>query len=122
MSLNKLTGTLCPTAPFDFSHALRFLAKFRPMMGQQTIEDEGLIKAFYVNEQVALFNVKSIGTPDKPEMRYTIWSEKALTPADQKKAEDEITFFLSLDNDLRPFYALAESDPQFMPIVEKLYG
>ena len=122
MSLKLLTGTLCPTAPFDFSHALRFLAKFRPMMGQQTIADEGLTKAFYVGGQVALFNVKSTGTADAPEMRYTIWSEEALTAADQKKAEEEITFFLSLDNDLRPFYKLAESDPQFMPIVEKLYG
>ena len=122
MPLQILTGTLCPTAPFDFSHALRFLAKFRPMMGQQTIEDAGLTKAFYVGGKIALFNVKWVGTPDKPEMRYTIWSEEALTSAEQKKAEEEITFFLSLDNDLRPFYALAETDPQFMPVVEKLYG
>ncbi len=122
MSLNTLTGTLFPTAPFDFSHALHFLAKFRPMMGQQTIADAGLTKAFYVGGQVALFNVKSVGTLDQPEMRYTIWSEEALTTAGQQEAEEEITFFLSLHDDLRPFYKLAESDPQFMPIVEKLYG
>ena len=66
MSLQPLTSTLCPTGPFDFSHALRFLAKFRPMMGQQTIEDAGLTKAFYVGRQVVLFNVKSTGTPDQP--------------------------------------------------------
>ncbi len=122
MSLKPLTGTLCPTGPFEFSHALRFLSKFRPMMGQQTIEDEGLTKAFFVNGQVALFNIKSVGTPDNPEMRYTVWSEKVLTTAEQKEAEEEITFFLSLHDDLRPFYKLAESDPQFMPVVEKLYG
>jgi DNA-3-methyladenine glycosylase II len=122
MSQQILTGTLCPTGPFDFSHALRFLAKFRPMMGQQTIVDAGLTKAFYVGEKVALFNVKSTGIPDQPEMRYTIWSEEKLTSDEQRKAEEDITFFLSLQDDLRPFYALAESDPQFMPIVEKLYG
>ncbi|MBA3874351.1 MAG: DNA-3-methyladenine glycosylase 2 family protein [Anaerolineae bacterium] len=122
MSLHKLTGTLCPIGPFEFNHALRFLAKFRPMMGQQTIEDEGLTKAFYVDGKIALFNVKSVGTPDAPEMRYSIWSEEKLTADEQKKAEDEITFFLSLSDDLRPFYQLAETDPQFMPVVGKLYG
>jgi len=122
MSLYTLTGKLCPTAPFEFSHALNFLGKFRPMMGQQTIEDESLTKAFYVGDKIALFNVKSVGTPDQPEMRYTIWSEQKLTHDEQKQAEEEITFFLSLDNDLRPFYKLAEADPQFMPIVPKLYG
>ncbi len=122
MSLNTLTGKLCPTAPFEFSHATRFLGKFRPMMGQQMIEDEGLTKAFYVGGQIALFNVQSVGTPDQPEMTYTIWSEEKLSDADQKFAEDEITFYLSLNDDLRPFYTLAESDPQFMPVIQKLYG
>lgn len=122
MSLYTLTGKLCPTAPFEFNYALNFLGKFRPMMGQQTIEDESLSKAFYVSDKIALFNVKSVGTPDQPEMRYTIWSKEKLTHDEQKQAEEEITFFLSLDNDLRPFYKLAESDSQFMPIIEKLYG
>ncbi|MBI1279706.1 MAG: DNA-3-methyladenine glycosylase 2 family protein [Anaerolineaceae bacterium] len=120
--MNTLTGTLCPSAPFEFRHATRFLGKFRPMMGQQKIEDESLTKAFYLNGQVALFKVTSVGTPDQPEMDYTIWSEGKLTREAQNQAEDEITFYLSLNDDLRPFYKLAESDPQFMPIVEKLYG
>jgi DNA-3-methyladenine glycosylase II len=122
MSLHTLTGTLCPTAPFDFSHATRFLDKFRPMMGQQAIEDQSLTKAFYIGEQVAVFKVSSVGTSDQPEMRYTIWSEKKLTSDEQKQAEEEITFYLSLNDELRPFYTLAEADPQFIPIVEKLYG
>ncbi len=122
MSLHTLTGKLCPSAPFEFSHALRFLGKFRPMMGQQTIEDESLTKAFYVGDKIALFNIKSVGAADQPEMHYTIWSEEKLTDDEKNQAEEEITFFLSLDNDLRPFYELAQSDPQFIPIVEKLYG
>ncbi len=122
MSLHTITGTLNPTAPFNFDHSLRFLGKFRPMMGQQTIHDASLIKAFYVGGQVALFAVTSTGTDDHPQMTYTIWSEEALTSAEQEYAADEISFFLSLNDDLRPFYRLAEFDPPFMPIVEKLYG
>ncbi len=122
MSLHTVTGTLSAAAPFDFSHALRFLGKFRPMMGQQTIQDETLTKAMFVGQHIALFKVHSTGSADQPEVVYKLWSEAALTTDEQRQTEDEITFFLSLKDDLRPFYALAEADPQFMPVVEKLYG
>lgn len=122
MSLQTISGTLSATAPFDFNHALRFLGHFRPMMGQQSVEQARLMKAFYIGDKVAVFAVESNGTRDQPEVRYTIWSESKLTTAEREQAEADITFFLSLDNDLQPFYALAEADPQFMPIVEKLYG
>ncbi len=122
MPLHTITGNLYPTAPFDFSQALRFLGKFRPMMGQQTIEDASLTKAFFINGKIALFRIESTGSADEPEMTYTIWSEETLSVDEQRQAEDEITFFLSLNNDLRPFYTLTEADRQMMPIVEKLYG
>lgn len=122
MTLHTMTGKLYPTAPFDFSHALHFLGKFRPMMGQQTIEDASLTKAIFINGKIALFKIESTGSADKPEMAYTIWSEENLSADEQKQAEEEISFFLSLDDDLCPFYTLAETDPQMMPIVEKLYG
>lgn len=116
------SGTLQATAPFDFSHSLRFLGHFKPMMGQQQVEQARLTKAFYIGDHVAVFAVEASGTPDQPEVRYTVWSEIKMTQNEQQQAEADITFFLSLDNDLRPFYTLAEADPQFMPIVEKLYG
>ena len=37
-------------------------------------------------------------------------------------AEDRIRFFLSLDDDLEPFYALAAKDPAFRGVAEALYG
>lgn len=35
---------------------------------------------------------------------------------------EPICFFLSLDDDLHPFYALAQQDPTFEPIMQELYG
>ncbi len=40
----------------------------------------------------------------------------------ERAVVDRIAFFLSLDDDLRPFYALARDDPPFAPILERLYG
>src|SRR5262249_3359818 len=37
-------------------------------------------------------------------------------------AEDRIAFFLSLCDDLRPFYAIGMADPPFAPVIERLYG
>ncbi|MCA0458861.1 MAG: hypothetical protein LCI00_33240 [Chloroflexi bacterium] len=122
MPLHTVSGSLQAVAPFDFNHALRFLGQFRPMMGQQNVAPARLTKAFYVGENVAVFAVEAAGTPDQPQLRYTVWSEAKLTAGEQEQAEADIAFFLSLDNDLRPFYQLAQADPQFMPIVEKLYG
>jgi hypothetical protein len=35
---------------------------------------------------------------------------------------ERISFFLSLDDDLRPFYAIGEEDPAFEPVIQMLYG
>lgn len=120
--MHTISGKLQAIPPFDFTHALRFLGQFRPLMGQQSVAAARLTKAFYIGDKTAVFAVEASGTADQPEVRYTVWSESKLTAHEQAQAENDIRFFLSLDNDLRPFYALAEADPQFMPIVKKLYG
>lgn len=122
MSLYTYSGTLTPAAPFNFEHSLRFLGKFRPMMGQQIIHESSLTKAFYADEHIALFTVTSTGTSDQPQMTYSIQSEHPLTDAAVRYAAEEITFLLSLNDDLNPFYALAEADARFWPVVQKLYG
>ena len=122
MPLHTVSGSLQAVAPFDFNHALLFIGQFKPMTGQQNVEPARMTKAFYVGDQVAVFALEAAGTTDEPQLRYTIWSEAKLTADEQEQAEADIRFYLSLDNDLRPFYKLAEADPQFMPVVEKLYG
>ena len=63
MSLHTVTGTLPTTAPFDFSHSLKFLGAFKPAMGQQSVNNAALSKAFYVGDKVAVFQATASGTP-----------------------------------------------------------
>ncbi len=35
---------------------------------------------------------------------------------------DRLGFYLSLQDDLRPFYAIADADPDFAPVARGLYG
>lgn len=120
--LHILTGTLSVTPPFDFMHSLKFLGAFKPAMGQQTISKDALTKVFYVGDRLVVFEARSTGRSDQPELAYTLWSEQQLTHAEQTRVAEDITFFLSLRDDLRPFYAAAEQDAHFAPVVKTLYG
>lgn len=122
MTLQTVTGSLSVVPPFDFTQSLKFLGAFKPAMGQQTISSASLTKAFYVGERVVVFQVAAAGSADQPELSYTLWSEQHLTEAERAKAADDISFFLSLSDDLSPFYAAAQLDPQFLRIINSLYG
>src|SRR5258708_6284747 len=116
------TGKLHPTAPFDLAQALRFLGDFLPTKNQYAIGDLSLTKAFSIGHQTVVIKVQSVGSVEKPELAYTLNAEKDLSKAEQETAVDSISFYLSLNDDLRPLYALADSDPMFASVVKQLYG
>ena len=115
-------GYITPTAPYDFTKSLNFLGFFSAMQGEQAIIEQALTKAVYVDGQLIAFRVASAGTIEKPQLAYTLFSEQAIDDAIKNAAIDRIIFFLSLDDDLRPFYAIGRKDADFAPIVEELYG
>jgi DNA-3-methyladenine glycosylase II len=54
---------------------------------------------------------------------YELMSESAISPEAGAYVANRASFFLSLQDDLRPFYAIAkEKDPKFYPIVEENWG
>jgi hypothetical protein len=91
-------------------------------MGQQTTNDGVLTKASSLDGQVFLFQVSSIGTVDYPELAFRLYSQDEISPGFHDTIRQNLSFFLSLDDDLRPFYALAEEDPSFEPVMKELYG
>ncbi len=117
-----LTGQLVVTAPFDFQKSLDFVSEFAPMMGEQMIGVGTLTRAVYVNGQLIAFRVEAGGTVAFPTPTYTLFAEQPITPETRVAAIDRIGFFLSLTDDLRPFYAIGESDPDFAPAITQLYG
>jgi DNA-3-methyladenine glycosylase II len=115
-------GTLTAASPFDFNQSLRFLGEFLPAMGHQVIDSGTLTKAVSHDGSVIVFRVRSTGTIDSPQIGYALFSETVLTDEIREYVEDRISFFLSLADNLLPFYAIGRSDSDFAPIIQQLYG
>lgn len=120
--IHATTGTLTATPPFDFDKTLGFINGFGPISGEQAVGERALTKAVLVGGQLIVFRVAATGGVEQPGLSYTLWSDRPIEAATVRAAEDRIGFFLSLGDDLRPFYALAADDPAFAPIVRRLYG
>ncbi len=118
MSHFTTSGSLSAVPPFDFAQSLAFLGEFPPAHNQQSISGTSLTKAVMIDGQVVVFRL----TASAPGLDYTLFSAQPISAELQRAAADRIAFFLSLDDDLRPFYALAQSDPPFAPVLERLYG
>src|SRR5437899_3339756 len=101
------TGHLTPTPPFDFAKSLNFLGSFAPLQGEQTLVASTLTKAVYVEEQIVAFQLTSVGNVEAPELEYTLFSDQPISDAVKSRAVDRIGFFLSLNDDLRPFYQMS---------------
>jgi DNA-3-methyladenine glycosylase II len=116
--LYTLTGGLAPRLPFDYDRTLAFLGAFSPTAGEQGIAESSITKAITLHGRPVAFEVNGSG----PELTYTLYSQAPLSAADHVALSDRMRFFLSLDDDLQPFYALGRADPSFAPVIERLYG
>lgn len=115
-------GSITPVAPFDYAKSLDFLGLFTPMQDEQVVTEQILSKAIFVEEQPIAFQLISTGTVDRPHLEYTLFSEQPIHDGIVEASVERITFFLSLDDDLRPFYAISEQDANFAPVLHDLYG
>src|SRR4051812_26085893 len=97
------TGTLAPVPPYSFEQTLTFLGGFTPGKGDQTLGDGTLTRAIPVGDQAVVARVHSTGTVEAPALAYTLAAARPLPADDRTAAEDRLRFFLSLDDDLRPF-------------------
>ena len=117
-----VSGTLNPTPPFDFEKSLNFLGVFMPTKQEQTVSSHTLTKAISIDEQTIVFQLTSTGTTENPQLEYTLFSAKPITEVLGKALVERMTFFLSLKDDLQPFYRIGREDADFTPIIEILYG
>ncbi len=117
-ALHTAEGALAAHAPFDFSHTLRFMDHFTPAEGDQTLSAQGFTKAVILGDGPVAFHI----TAADAGVRYRLFSPSPLDDALVAQAEDRITFFLSLPDDLTPFYAIARDDDAFTPVMESWYG
>ncbi len=120
--MHTTTGYLTPTAPFDFAQSLKFLGFFPPTQHEQGLTPTTLTKALSIQGQIIAFQLTATGTIEEPQLAYSLLSEQPIHEDKAQATLDRISFFLGLNEDLRPFYATARKDAVFAPIVESLYG
>lgn len=120
--LHTIKSTLTPRPPFDFSKTLDFLQGFGPTGNEQVVANGSLTKAVTLNGRAVAFELQNSGTIEEPQISYTLYSEQPLREEEQAAIADRICFFLSLDDDLQPFYQIGRADPSFAPVIERLYG
>jgi DNA-3-methyladenine glycosylase II len=116
------SGELIPTPPFDFDKSLQFLGIFGPTKNEQTVSTQSLTKAISIDGQTVAFQLTSIGTTENPSLEYALFSADPFSEATKNSVVEHITFFLSLKDDLEPFYRIGREDADFAPIIEHLYG
>ncbi|HEX9037529.1 MAG TPA: hypothetical protein VF808_11120 [Ktedonobacterales bacterium] len=122
VALHNYTETLTPRAPFSFAHTLRFMRMFTPMDAEQTITDWTLTKAVTLSGRAVVFSLRERGDVEAPLLECALTSAAPLSAAERAALRDRVSFFLSLDDDLAPFYATAQSDPAMAPVIGRLYG
>jgi DNA-3-methyladenine glycosylase II len=120
--MHTATGALTPRPPFDFNTSLDFLGEFSPTTGEQSVAERRLTKALQIGGRAIVFQATWNGAIETPRLDYTLFAEQPIDAATQRAAADRIRFFLSLDDDLQPFYAIGRADPAFAPVIELLYG
>jgi len=121
MKLQTVEGKLYPEEPFDFSKSLNFIDMFLPSENEYLIEDLSLTKAIHLDGQTVAFKLRSVGTVEKPVLNYEFYGYK-LDNKLQTDLVDRINFFLSLDDDLKPFYQYASHDESFNKVLDESYG
>lgn len=113
---------LTPTPPFDFAHTLRFLKGFSPGEGEQQLTGDTLARAVRVAGQTVVCRVASTGSIDAPELACDLFAKARLDDATVAAVRERVGFWLSIADDLRPFYAAAAGDAAFAPVAHAWYG
>jgi DNA-3-methyladenine glycosylase II len=122
LSLHSFEGILKPVAPFNFSKSLEFLSDFGPMKDEQVVKTGVLKKAVQVKGKTIAFKVADSGTVDDPKLEFTAFSESQFTEEAHELIADRISFFLSLNDNLKEFYEIAKKDDCIQPAIKQFYG
>ncbi len=117
-----VTARLEPKPPFDFVKSAEFLGYFSPLQGEQLVTPDSLVKAVSIAGQVVAFEVRSTGIVEQPGLDCSLYAQQPISDELKLKALERVSFFLSLEDDLAPFYAVGREDPYFKSIIEELYG
>ncbi|MGD0643315.1 MAG: hypothetical protein ABSA75_00225 [Candidatus Bathyarchaeia archaeon] len=121
--MHNVSGTLEIVPPFNLYRSARFLELFRPMKDEQVVIDGKIEKAIMIHGQTILFKISQNGTNENDPVEYTLISPELLAKPVCESVIERISSFLSLNEDVKPFYEIArKDDPKFYAVVERFWG
>lgn len=114
-----VTDLLLPArAPFHFEHTLSFLRSFPATRGEQVVGPTSVSKALCLEGRVGLLEVRGAGGG----VRVTVSTQRAPDARWIARLSARVRTWLSLEDDLGTFAALAAQDEAFAPIAERWRG
>jgi DNA-3-methyladenine glycosylase II len=92
------------------------------MQNEQEVTGNAFTKAVQAKDKTVAFSVADKGTIENPKLEFTAYSEAEFTNEVKELVADRISFFLSLQDNLKEFYEIAQKDKCIQPAIKKFYG
>jgi DNA-3-methyladenine glycosylase II len=113
---------LAATAPYSLGASIRALSGFAPCAGEQTVTGDRIRKALPLSATEAVV-VELAPRPDtEPGVALEVFASRSLSDDEVARVELAVRRWLSLDDDLAPFRAIARRDPAMRPILAATHG
>jgi DNA-3-methyladenine glycosylase II len=109
---------ISPRPPFSFDQTLAFARQFVPCHAQTIATDASLTAAFTLRGRPRAVTLTSRGT----KLIADLTGAEDLDASDRCRLVDRAADLVGAGDDLSSFYAAAEGDPPFSPIVRELHG
>ena len=116
-----ITLHLQPTPPFDFELTAGYHTYFQARSGADNLDAGVYRRLLDLDGRLLLVSVRSAGSVDSPELVIELRGE-GLSDADGEVAAAQVRWMLGTDQELAPFYALAESDPALAGLARQFRG
>ena len=118
MFTNKIK--LKPATPFNFDLTTQIFSDGDAQI--RAYKNGKFTQLIRLNDKLALLNLTSVGTVDKPELKAEFTTTNQMTTADNKKAREIINWLFNLNQNLTPFYETTKQDPTMQRLTQKLRG
>jgi len=119
--MERTVVTLRPAPPYNFDLTAAYATYFRGRYGSDTFEDGIFQRLLDLGDCLCLASVRSSGTIDLPSLEVELTSSY-LGDTNITKAQNQIAWILGIDQDITPFYHLAQDDSTLAPLVQALKG
>ncbi|MCH8350556.1 MAG: DNA-3-methyladenine glycosylase 2 family protein [Chloroflexi bacterium] len=120
-TITTITTTVYPVAPFDFELTAGYLTYFQGRYGTDSLTDGVYRRLLDLDGTLVLASVRSVGTIESPELAVELRGE-GLTSSQVGQASERVAWLLGAQQDLAPFYSMAEKDSTMLAMTQRFHG